>query len=174
MALIMHRGSLLWLDGEAASGLEPALVLLPGLQLRPVAPLAAGGSPSLDPLHSFRSFFAACCEVLGGCLFFKGGFGVFSFFFFKLKSSLNGGRSLQESTLSSPRKQPGFAYRYFFNALISLMYVNVAGRTVRLKLTSMDVTSLLNLEREAGDDEEGRKGRQKAGWLAGWEGGREG
>lgn len=35
------------------------------------------------------------------------------------------------------------------------MYVNVAGRTVRLKLTSMDVTSLLNLEREAGLRESG-------------------
>lgn len=40
------------------------------------------------------------------------------------------------------------------------MYVNVAGRTVRLELTSMDVTSLLNLEREAGMRESGEGGRR--------------
>lgn len=44
------------------------------------------------------------------------------------------------------------------------MYVNVAGRTVRLKLTSMDVTSLLNLEREAGLRESGEaRGREREG-----------
>lgn len=48
-------------------------------------------------------------------------------------------------------------YFFFFpSALISLMYVNVAGRTVCLELTSMDVTSPLNLEREAGMGDAGR------------------
>lgn len=48
--------------------------------------------------------------------------------------------------LQSLLQEVGFAY--FFNALISLMYANVVGGTVNFKLTSMNMTSLLNLERE--------------------------
>lgn len=56
-------------------------------------------------------------------------------------------RDDRSRNLQSLLQAAGFAY--LFNALISLMYANVVGRTVNFKLTSMNMTSLLNFEREA-------------------------
>lgn len=53
----------------------------------------------------------------------------------------DGSRNLQS-------RRQAVVFAYLFNVLISLMYANVARHTVNFKLTSMNMTSLLNLQRE--------------------------